>query len=89
MLSIAGDPLQFEFRLRSGRDIVYDFQDNVDTLYIDRDYGFTSVSQLLKFASSSGGDSAIDLSKNGDDSPRIILLGVDNFNKLADDIVLI
>lgn len=80
---------KFEFKVGSGRDIVYDFKDNVDTLYIDRDYGFTSVRQLLEHASSSGGDSAIDLSKNGDDSPRIILLGLDNFNKLADDIVLI
>lgn len=80
---------KFEFKFGSGRDIVYDFKDNIDTLYIDRAYGFNSVQQVLQFASSSGGDSAIDLSKTGDDSPRIILLGIDNFNKLANDIVLI
>lgn len=80
---------KFEFNVGSGRDIIYDFKDNIDTLYIDRDFGFTSVAQVLDYASSSGGDSAIDLSKNGDDSPRIILLGLDNANKLADDIVLI
>ena len=79
----------FTFLLGSGRDEIFDFQDDVDTILIDRDFGFTSVQQVLNFASSSGGDSAIDLSKTGADSPRIILYGVDNFNDLADDIVLI
>jgi Ca2+-binding RTX toxin-like protein len=79
---------EFVFELKSGRDFILDFQDDQDTLYIDSDFGFSSVRQLLRFASSSGGDSAIDLSKNGDDSPRIILLGVDNFNDLRDDIIL-
>ena len=88
-LSGGGGQDEFVFELGSGRDFILDFQDDQDTLYIDSDYGFASVKQLLRFASSSGGDSALDLSKNGDDSPRIILLGVDNFNDLRDDIVLI
>jgi Ca2+-binding RTX toxin-like protein len=87
-LSGGGGRDEFVFEVGSGRDFIFDFQDDQDTLYIDSDYGFDSVKQLLKFASSSGGDNAIDLSKNGDDSPRIILLGVDNFNDLRDDIVL-
>lgn len=87
-LSGAGGRDEFVFEVGSGRDFILDFQDDQDTLYIDSDYGFSSVRQVLRFASSSGGDSAIDLSKNGDDSPRIILLGVDNFNDLRDDIIL-
>ena len=79
----------FVFKPGSGRDIVFDFQDDVDTIVIDSAYGFDSVRELLKFCSSSGGDSAIDLSRTGADAPRIILLGVDNFRDLADDIVII
>ncbi len=44
---------------------------------------------VLDNCSSSGGDSAIDLSKTGADFPRVILLGLDDYNKLANDIVLI
>jgi Ca2+-binding RTX toxin-like protein len=80
---------QFHFLVGSGRDEIRDFVDDVDTIYIDRDFGFSSVQEVLENASSSGGDSAIDLSKNGDDAPRIIIFGLDNFNKLANDIVLI
>jgi hypothetical protein len=61
----------------------------VDTLFISADFGYETVEELLRDASSSGGDSALDLSGNGDDRPRIILLGIDNFNKLADDIVIV
>ena len=73
----------------SGRDDVMDFEDDVDTIYIDKDFGFATVQDVLDNCSSSGGDSAIDLSKNGDDVPRIVLYGLDDYNKLANDIVLI
>ena len=80
----------FVFAKGSGRDFVLDFTDNVDTIFIDgSDFGFNSVQEILDNCTSSGGDSAIDLSKNGDDAPRIILLGLDDYNKLANDIVLI
>lgn len=80
---------QFIFKVGMGRDDVMDFQDDVDTIVIDSAFGFTSVQDILEFCSSSGGDSAIDLSKIGADFPRIVLFGVDNFNDLADDIVII
>ncbi len=96
---------KFVFAGDVGRDVVQDFQDNTDTLFIDKDFfsnidevsggqvqfGNMSVDDMLTyFASSSGGDSAIDLSGgNGDDAPRIILLGVDNAFDLANDIVFI
>ena len=62
-----------------------DFEDDVDTIYIDKDFGFATVQEVLDHCSSSGGDSAIDLSKNGDDFPRIVLYGLDDYNKLAND----
>ena len=73
----------------SGRDDVMDFEDDVDTIYIDKDFGFATVQEVLDHCSSSGGDSAIDLSKNGDDAPRIVLYGLDDYNKLANDIILV
>lgn len=78
---------KFHFDFDSGRDTIIDFHNNQDTIYISKDYGFADIQELLDNCSSSGGDSAIDLSKNGDDAPRIIILGLDNFNKLEDDIV--
>jgi Ca2+-binding RTX toxin-like protein len=73
----------------SGRDDVMDFEDDVDTIYIDKDFGYATVQDVLDDCTSSGGDSAIDLSHNGDDAPRIVLYGLDDSNKLANDIVLI
>jgi serralysin len=77
---------KFIFGPGGGRDDIMDFQDNVDTIFISKQY-FTTVRQVLNNCSSSGGDSAIDLSKNGDDSPRIVLYNLDDFHKLANDIV--
>jgi hypothetical protein len=58
---------QFIFKVGMGRDDVMDFQDDIDTIVIDSAFGFTSVAEVLEFCSSSGGDSAIDLSKIGAD----------------------
>ncbi len=81
----------FQIDLGAGRVVITDFQDDVDTLLLDGDFfpGRTVNQILTRFGSSSGGDSAIDLSRRGDDSPRLILLGVDNIFDLKDDIVLI
>ena len=68
---------------------INDFQDDVDTLLISKSFGYQTVQAVLDDGSSSGGDSAIDLSHNGDDRPRIILLGIDNANDLANDIILV
>ncbi len=75
----------------AGRIFITDFTDNVDTLLLDGDFfpGKTINQILTQFGSSSGGDSAIDLSGTGADSPRIILLGVDNIFDLRDDITII
>lgn len=75
----------------AGRIFITDFTDDVDTLLLDGDFfPGKSIEQILtKFGSSSGGDSAIDLSGTGADSPRIILLGVDNIFDLKDDITII
>jgi uncharacterized protein len=78
---------RFVFGANGGRDDIMDFQDNVDTIYISKAY-FATIQEVLENCSSSGGDSAIDLSGNGDDNPRIVLYGLDDFNKLANDIVL-
>lgn len=78
---------RFYFDAGGGRDDIMDFQDNVDTIYISHTY-FATVQDVLNNASSSGGDSAIDLSGTGADAPRIVLHGLDDFNKLADDIVI-
>ena len=90
-LTGGADADNFQVDLGAGRVIITDFEDNTDTLLLDSDFfpGKT-VDQILEhFGSSSGGDSAIDLSHTGADSPRLILLGVDNINNLAGDIVLI
>ena len=76
---------RFYFAPGSGRDVVNDFEEGPDKLYISQSYGF-SKAEILANSSSSGGDSAIDLSGTGADSPRIILLGLDNV--VASDIVL-
>ncbi|MEQ1578311.1 MAG: calcium-binding protein [Hyphomicrobium sp.] len=78
---------RFYFSAGGGRDDIMDFQDNVDTIYISKSY-FSTIQDVLDNCSSSGGDSAIDLSGTGADSPRIVLYGLDDYNKLADDIVL-
>ena len=81
----------FQLDLGAGRVVITDFTGDVDTLLLDG--GFfpgKSIQQILtQFGSSSGGDSAIDLSRTGADSPRLILLGVDNIFDLVDDIVII
>lgn len=81
----------FQFDLGVGRVFVTDFQNDVDTLLIDGDFfpGKTIQQILTQHGSSSGGDSAIDLSGTGADAPRIILIGVANVFDLANDIVLI
>ena len=81
----------FQVDLGAGRVVIADFTDNVDTLLLDGDFfPGKSIQQILtRFGSSSGGDSAIDLSRTGADSPRLILLGVDNIFNVIDDIVLI
>ena len=81
----------FQVDKGAGRVVITDFTDDIDTLLIDSDFfPGKSVEQILtKFGSSSGGDSAIDLSRVGDDAPRIILLGVDNIFDLKDDIILV
>lgn len=81
----------FQVDKGAGRIIITDFTDDVDTLLLDGDFfPGKSIEQILtRFGSSSGGDSAIDLSGTGADSPRIILLGVDNIFDLKDDITII
>ncbi|GHC44322.1 calcium-binding protein [Neogemmobacter tilapiae] len=77
---------RFIFGLGGGRDDIMDFQDNVDTIYISKTY-FATKAELMQNVSSSGGDCAIDLSGNGDDSPRIVIYNIDK-SQLANDIVL-
>ena len=81
----------FQVDLGAGRIFITDFTDNVDTLLLDGDFfpGKTVTQILQRFGSSSGGDSAIDLSRTGADAPRIILLGVDNIFDLTDDITIV
>lgn len=81
----------FQVDIGARRVVITDFEDNVDVLLLDGDfYTGKTVQQILQqHGSSSGGDSAIDLSGNGADAPRIILLGVDNIFNMVDDIVLI
>lgn len=81
----------FRVDLDAGRVIITDFDNNTDTLLLDENFfaGKTVRQILTRHGSSSGGDSAIDLSGRGDDSPRIILLGVDNIFDLRDDITLV
>jgi Ca2+-binding RTX toxin-like protein len=77
---------RFIFGPNGGRDDIMDFQDDVDTIYISKTY-FATKQELMQHISSSGGDSAIDLSGNGDDSPRIVIYNIDK-NQLSNDIVL-
>ncbi len=77
----------FRFAPGSGRDEIFDFTDDVDTLFISSAFGFT-LQEIIDNASSSGGDSAVDLSGVGADFPRIILHGFDNHFNLANDIVI-
>ncbi|CAN5214027.1 hypothetical protein BH10PSE7_BH10PSE7_04170 [soil metagenome] len=73
---------------RTGKDFIVDFKDNVDTLFIDHNLGFTTAQQVVNTAHSSGGDTPLDLSKTGDDNFQIILLGIDNGSQLLNDIVI-
>jgi Ca2+-binding RTX toxin-like protein len=77
---------RFIFGPNGGRDDIMDFQDDIDTIYISKTY-FATKQELLQHISSSGGDSAIDLSGNGDDSPRIVIYNADKAD-LINDIVL-
>jgi Ca2+-binding RTX toxin-like protein len=81
----------FQIDIGAERIIITDFKDDLDVLLLDSDFfpGLTIQQILQQHGSSSGGDSAIDLSGTGADAPRIILLGIDNVNKLSDDIVLV
>lgn len=81
----------FQVDAGAKRVVITDFELGVDTLLIDSSFypGITVQQLLTKHGSSSGGDSAIDLSGNGADFPRIILLGVDNAFDMANDINLI
>ena len=81
----------FQVDLGAGRVLITDFTDDVDVLLLDGSFypGLTLQQILTLHGSSSGGDSAIDLSGTGADAPRIILLGVDNVFNMLDDIVLI
>jgi Ca2+-binding RTX toxin-like protein len=81
----------FQVDVGAGRVFINDFQDDIDTLLLDESFfpGKTVNQILTQHGSSSGGDSAIDLSGTGADSPRIILLGVDNIFSLANDITLV
>jgi Ca2+-binding RTX toxin-like protein len=90
-LTGGGGTDNFQVDEGAGRVFITDFTDNVDTLLLDGDFfPGKSINQILtRFGSSSGGDSAIDLSGTGADSPRIILLGVDNIFDLKDDITII
>jgi serralysin len=77
---------RFVFGPNGGRDDIMDFEDDVDTIYISRTY-FATKAEVLQNISSSGGDSAIDLSGTGADNPRIVILNIDQ-NQLANDIVM-
>ena len=77
---------RFVFGPGGGRDDILDFQDDVDTIYISKTY-FATKKALMQNVSSSGGDCAIDLSGQGDDSPRIVIYNIDK-SQLANDIVL-
>ncbi|MCB1431208.1 MAG: calcium-binding protein [Alphaproteobacteria bacterium] len=81
----------FQVDVGARRVVITDFKDNVDVLLLDSNfYPGKTVQQIITLhGSSSGGDSAIDLSGNGADAPRIILLGFDNIFNIVDDIVLI
>lgn len=77
---------RFIFGENGGRDDIMDFEDDIDTIYISRTY-FATKQEVLQNISSSGGDSAIDLSGTGADNPRIVIYNVDQ-NQLANDIVM-
>ncbi|MEZ5775693.1 MAG: calcium-binding protein [Hyphomicrobiaceae bacterium] len=95
----------FVYNSDAGRDWIMDFQDDVDTLKIDKDFfhnintlsggavtyqNMTVNDMLTYFAKSSGGDSEIDLSGGNFDGDRTILLkGIGNAFDLANDIVFI
>ena len=90
-LTGGGGTDNFQVDEGAGRIFINDFTDDVDTLLLDGDFfpGKTVTQILQRFGSSSGGDSAIDLSRTGADAPRIILLGVDNIFDLTDDITIV
>ena len=73
----------------SGRDTIVDFEDDVDQLLIWGEYyGYESVSEVLADAFTSGGNVVIDLSHVIGTQPRIVILGIDDPSKLANDIVI-
>lgn len=90
-LTGGGGKDNFQVDLGAGRVLITDFQDDIDTLLLDESFfpGKTINQILTQHGSSSGGDSAIDLSGTGANAPRIILLGVDNIFDMANDITLV
>ncbi len=88
----AGADTFFFHNLSSGRDDIYNFEVGIDKIVIDASsYGVEGMSVqdfISLYVSSSGGDSAIDLSGNGDDRPRVVLHGVDNGFDLENSIIL-
>lgn len=73
------------FRFASGRDVVQDFADNVDSIGFDRDlWGGQALSaaQILGFASIVGGDAVFEF----DTGATLILRGVNRLGQLSDDV---
>lgn len=77
----------FIFNKGAGFVEVTDFQNNVDTLVFSH-LLFATKADVLAAAHSSGGDTQIDLA-GPTGNERIVLLGLDNFAKLSDDIKII
>lgn len=76
------------FAFQAGRDLILDFQDNVDTLRIDDALwggGARSVSQVLGLARVQGGDTVFDFG----DGNTLTLEGITNINALRDDLLII
>ena len=79
---------KFVFETHSGKDFIHDFKADDDKLYLSRDFGFHSIQDVIDAAHSSGGDTAIDLSGNGDDDYQIILLGISDISEISGHIFL-
>ncbi len=75
------------FIYNNGRDLITDFSDDEDILHIDDVLwtGTLSVSQVLDFATSAGGDTVFDFGGGN----TLKLLGIADKSVLADDMVIV
>ncbi|SET74665.1 calcium-binding protein [Paracoccus homiensis] len=82
--TLTGDAGADKFIFTGGRDRITDFQDDVDTIKIDRDFYSGSKAQLFRDAEIKGGNAVFDL----DGKHKLIVENVDALSDLRDDVFL-